>query len=243
MSSFEGQWRARFERFGRTYTEEHAISGWSAEGLTRRTSRFKDLLGQLPLPKSAKVLELGCGTGTYVRYLAGLGHVITGVDYALPVLGRALEADAKGRYVAADGYELPFVPGSFDLVVCIGVLQAVSRPEQLLDEIIRVLRGRGIIVVEALNALEIPAAARRLREIINGRPARVRRNSPFQVRGWLEQRDIQILRRVGIYLPPRRFPGMGRIFDLPGVTWLLEETPGVSVVLAHAFWLVGRKWP
>ena len=240
---FDDEWRARFERFGRSYAEEHEVSGWSPEGLTRRVRLFERVCGQLPLKKRAHILELGCGAGTYVRYLAGMGHSVIGVDYALPSLRRAVGADPgrKGRYVGADGYALPFVCGSFDLVVCIGVLQAVSRPDRLLDEIARILRPGGIIVVEALNALEPPAMARRLLEIIGGRPARVRAYTPFQVREWFERREIRLLRRVGVYLPPRQFPGLGRILDRSAVTRLLERIPGGSLLGAHAFWLVGQK--
>lgn len=243
MTTFEAEWRARFERFGRSYAEEHFVSGWSPAGLARRFSLFEQLIGHLALPVGSRVLELGCGAGTYVRRLAELGHSVVGIDYALPSLGRAVEADPgrKGRYLAADGHELPFTPECFDLVVCIGVLQAVSRPGPLLDEMIRVLRPEGLLVVEALNALEIPALARRLSEIAGGRRSRVRHDSPFEVCRALEQRKIRHLRRVGVYLLPRRFPRLGRILDSRGLIRLIEMVPGGSLVMAHAFWYVGRK--
>ncbi len=243
MNRFESEWRARFERFGRTSAEEHEVSGWSAEGLGRRIRLFERMVPGFPLPKGARILELGCGAGTYVRHLAGLGHWVVGVDYAMPSLQRAVEADPgrKGHYVAADGYDLPFRPASFDLVVCIGVLQALSRPERIFDEITRLLRPRGILVVEALNPLELPAMARRLREMMGGRPPRVRAYRSSRVRHWLEQRNTRLLRRVGVYLPPRRFPGLGRLLDRPAVIRLLEGIPGGPLLGAHAFWLVGRK--
>jgi SAM-dependent methyltransferase len=239
VNTFDAQWRARFERFGRTHTEEHEISGWSSEGLARRFKLFGGLVSELPIPDSADVLELGCGAGTYVRYLAGLGHSVVGVDYARPSLGRAIEADPgrKGRYVAADGCDLPFRAKSFDLVVCIGVLQASSRPERILDESTRTMRPGGFIVVEALNALEAPAMARRFGELIIGRPPRLRAHPPSRVRRWLEARNVRVVRKLGVYLPPRRLPGLGRLLDRPMVSALLERVP----TTAHAFWLVGRK--
>jgi SAM-dependent methyltransferase len=245
MKAFDAQWRARFERFGRTYTEEHEVSGWSAEGLARRLRLFARVLSRLPLPQHAHVLELGCGAGTYVRYLAGLGHSVVGVDYAVPSLGRAVEADPgrKARYVAGDGYDLPFRPASFDLVVCIGVLQASSRPERIVDEITRTVRPRGLVVLEALNALELPALARRLGERVAGRPPRLHAHPPARVRNWLERRNTRLVRRVGVYLPPRRLPGLARLLDRPPVIPLLERIPGGALLAAHAFWLVGEKSP
>ncbi len=245
MRAFDSVWRARFERFGRTYAEEHQISGWSAEGLARRLRLFAQVLSWLPVPDRARILELGCGAGTYVRSLAGLGHSVVGVDYSLPSLQRAVSADPgqKGRYMAADGYALPFERGAFDLVICLGVLQAVSRPRELIVEVSRVLRPEGVAVVEALNSLELPAMARRLGQIVAGRPSRVRAYSPFRVRRWLEAGEIRFHRQIGVYLPPRPFPGLGRLLDRPAVMRALEAIPGGSLVTAHAFWLVGQKSP
>ena len=243
MKTLDAEWRARFEHFGRTSAEEHEVSGWSSEGLSRRFRLFAQLFGRLPLPQRARILELGCGPGTYVRYLAGLGHAVVGVDYALPSLHRALEADPGriGRYVAADGYALPFGAKAFDLVVCIGVLQASSRPEQILDEMARVLSPQGIIVVEALNALGLLALIRRLLETVGACRPQVRFHSPLQLRRWFEQREIRLLRRVAVYLPPRSLPGLGRILDHLGAIRLLEGVPGGALVGAHSFWLVGQR--
>lgn len=245
MRAFDSEWRARFERFGRTHAGEHEVSGWSAEGLSRRFRLLQELFVQLSIPGRAQILELGCGAGTYVRYLAGLGHSVVGVDYSLPSLQRAVSADPgqKGRYMAADGYALPFERGAFDLVICLGVLQAVSRPRELIVEVSRVLRPEGVAVVEALNSLELPAMVRRLGQILVGRPARVRAYSPFRVRRWLEADEIRFHRQIGVYLPPRPFPRLGRLLDRPAVMRALEAIPGGSLIMAHAFWLVGQKSP
>jgi SAM-dependent methyltransferase len=243
VNDFDAAWRARFERFGQTYAEEHAVSGWSAEGLARRFRLFARVLASLPLPERADVLELGCGAGTYVRYLAGLGHSVVGVDYARPSLARAVEADPgrKGRYIAADGYDLPFHPGSFDLVVCIGVLQASGGPERILDEIARIARPGGFVLIEALNGLELPSMARRLVDRIGGRPPRLHAYPPSRVRGWLEARGTGLVQLVKVFLPPREWPWLGRLLDLPLVRSLLEGVPPVGFLGAHAFWFIGRK--
>jgi SAM-dependent methyltransferase len=241
MKTFEAEWRARFERFGQAYTDEHAIAGWSVEGLTRRTRLFRRQVAQLPLPAPARVLEVGCGTGTYVRHLTALGHTVIGVDYALPVLGHARSRQPAGTFVAADGYHLPFTDRAFDFAVCIGVLQAVSRPDQLLGELARVLRPGGLLLVEALNALEAWSATRRVRDRLKGRPPRVRLDSPFALRRCLGREGVALLRRVNVYLPPRRFPALGRLLDPPAVIRLLETLPGLGLMLAHAFWMIGRK--
>ena len=150
---FEAEWRARFERFARAHDDEALISGWSAAGLRRRVQLFGALLPALGVPEGGAALDLGCGGGTYVRLLAGLGHRAVGLDYSLPSLARALGADpgGKARYLAAEAYALPFGGGAFDLVLCIGVLQALAEPARAIGEMARVLRPGGVLVVEALN--------------------------------------------------------------------------------------------
>lgn len=243
-AGFDGEWRARFQRFGARHATEHAVSGWSPEGLERRVRLFARLLDRHLLSGPGRALELGCGAGTYVRYLASRGYRAVGVDYAVSSLGRAAERDAAGVgvYVAADGYELPFAPASFDLVVCIGVLQALGHPERLLDEIARVVRPGGMLVLEALNAFAVHAVLRRIRDAVTRRAPAVRVDAVFQVQAGLRARGLEVRERLGVYLPPpHRLRVLRRVLDRPWVAPLLDATPGAGLASAHAFWLVARR--
>ncbi|HXH81755.1 MAG TPA: class I SAM-dependent methyltransferase [Candidatus Tectomicrobia bacterium] len=239
---FDAGWRARFERFGSTYVDEASISGWSAGGLSRRSRLLRRLLADLGIAPGL-TLELGCGPGTHVRFLAGQGHRVIGVDYSVPTLRRAVEADpdGSGRYVGGDGYALPFRAGAFDAVLCLGVLQAVARPEHVVDEIARVLRRGGIVVLETLNSRAMPTLVRRVVEVASGRPAHLRAHAPARVAAWLAARGVRVLRRVPVYLPPRGWPALGWLLDRRAVGAVLDTAPGVAIAAAHAFWFVGSK--
>src|SRR5262249_51634309 len=152
------------------HADEHSVSGWSAYGLRRRVEVFQDLLDDGLLAPGGRVLELGCGAGTYVRLLVKRGHPTVGLDYSVPSLVRAVAADPGrlGRYVAGDAYALPFPSGAFDGIVCIGVLQALARQEGALAEIARVLAPGGRLVVETLNPWSPPAVGRRARSRLRG---------------------------------------------------------------------------
>lgn len=240
---FDSEWRARFERFGSTYTDEASISGWSVDGLSRRVRLLEAIVREVPTAPGGLALELGCGPGTHVRFLAERGQTAVGLDYSLPTLRRAVHADpdGKGHYVAGEGYRLPFAPAAFDLVLCLGVLQAVGTPERVLDEIARVVRPGGVVVIEALNACAAPAVFRGLVELASGRPRRLQAFRSGQIVSWLAQRELALVRRVAVYLPPRQFPGLGRFLDRPGCAAVLDGTPGLQGLAAHAFWFVGRK--
>jgi SAM-dependent methyltransferase len=245
MSGFEGEWRSRFERFARNHTDEALISGWSATGLRRRLATFVALLPSLGLPSTARVLDLGCGGGTYVRLLAGLGHRAVGLDYSLPSLERARSADPgpKGAYLAGEAYELPFRSASFDLVVSIGVLQTLARPERALAEMARVARPGGVVVVEALNQRSLVARARGLVDRALGRPKRVSVWDPTEIGRWLEGLGLVLLRRDGIYLPPRRLAGMDRLLGRATVGRTLDRRRPVSDLVAHGFLFSARRRP
>lgn len=242
MSRFESDWRARFERYAHLYTDEAQISGWSAEGLRRRIDLFQRLV-QPPAPGSpATALELGCGAGTYVRWLAGLGYRTVGLDYSLATLGRAVAADAggKGCYVAGEAYAVPCRTGSVDLVVSIGVLQALSEPRRAIAEMARVLRPGGALVVEVLNSRAAVATMRGAYQRLKGLPARVATYDPEEVAGWLSAYGIRVERKAALCLPPRQLPGLGRLLEVAPVEMAMNRISSVSRALAHAVWLVGR---
>jgi SAM-dependent methyltransferase len=242
MSRFEAEWRVRFERYAHLYTDEAQISGWSAKGLRRRIDLVQRLIQPPPSGSSATALELGCGAGTYVRWLAGLGYRTVGLDYSLATLGRAVAADpgGKGSYVAGEAYALPCRSGSLDLVVSIGVLQALAEPRRAIEEIARVLRPGGRLVIEVLNSRATVAMARRAYQRLKGMPPRVATYDPAQVVRWLADHGILVEQQAALCLPPRQLPRLGRLLQRGPVEVAVNRVPALARALAHAVWLVGR---
>jgi SAM-dependent methyltransferase len=240
MSRFESDWRVRFERYAHLYTDEARISGWSAEGLRRRIELFQRLIRPPASPSTA--LELGCGAGTYVRWLAGLGYRTVGLNYSLATLGRAVEADSggKGRYLAGEAYALPCRSRSIDLVVSIGVLQALAEPRLAIGEIARVMRPGGVLLIEVLNSRAAVARARRAYQRLKGMPPRVATYDPAHVAGWLSEHGIEVQQEAALCLPPRQLPGLGRLLEAGFVEGAVNRLPALSRTVAHAVWLVGR---
>jgi SAM-dependent methyltransferase len=93
------------------------------------------------------ILENGCGVGMYVEHMAPFGGQIFGLEYDFE---RAAEAAARSaRILNAAGENLPFPPGTFDLILSHEVLEHVANDRQAAAEIARVLKpgGRAVIFV------------------------------------------------------------------------------------------------
>ena len=89
-----------------------------------------------------RVIDVGCGDGTYSAELARLGEsaCIHGVDPAEAAVSAARERtrDARVSFSVADAYELPHADAEFDLAYLRGVLHHVERPLDALREAVRV---------------------------------------------------------------------------------------------------------
>ena len=104
----------------------------------------REILDSLPV---GVALDAACGTGRHTAYLAEIGHKVIGVDASPEMLARAREKVPEGEFYEADVYELPLADGSADLVVCTIALSHVPDLERALNEIVRVLRPNGHLVI------------------------------------------------------------------------------------------------
>ncbi|MFI0236591.1 class I SAM-dependent methyltransferase [Streptomyces sp. NPDC016845] len=122
----------------------------------------EQIAGRFPVGQRLRVLDVGMGQGTQALRLARAGHKVTGVEQdaeMIAVAQQALAAEPEGvrervRLVEGDGREtgVHFLPGSFDVVLCHGVLMYVEEPDALLAGLARMLAPGGLLSLLVRNA-------------------------------------------------------------------------------------------
>jgi demethylmenaquinone methyltransferase/2-methoxy-6-polyprenyl-1,4-benzoquinol methylase len=96
----------------------------------------------LGLPTGARVLDLACGTGDFLRILSAVGLAPFGMDLSWGML----HANATGFPLAqADGAALPVAASSVDGITCGYALRNFTELQAVFDEFGRVVRPGGRI--------------------------------------------------------------------------------------------------
>jgi SAM-dependent methyltransferase len=114
--------------------------------LQKRAALVERIAGPL---RGKRVLDCGCGAGSYAVEYARLGAKTVGVEYQREKLRRAPGV----LLMAADASALPLASESFDVVVLNEVLEHVPDQRQVLSELRRVLVPRGRLVLMSPNRL------------------------------------------------------------------------------------------
>ncbi len=110
-------------------------------------------LFQRHLKTRARLLDIGCGSGTITAFLGqSLGiREVYGIDIAGPNVESALAQGVKACRIDCNQEELPFKEKYFDAVFAGEVIEHVLDPDRLLGEIHRTLVRGGVLVLTTPN--------------------------------------------------------------------------------------------
>ncbi|MEV7676554.1 methyltransferase domain-containing protein [Streptomyces sp. NPDC088752] len=148
-----------------------AVTHWPAgTGGLRDTIRHEIVARQLdeqitaryPVGQRLRILDAGMGQGSQALRLARAGHTVTGLEADPELLKAARESLStepagireRVRMIEGDGREtgVHFLPGSFDVVLCHGVLMYADEPDALLAGLARMLAPGGLLSLVVRNA-------------------------------------------------------------------------------------------
>ncbi|MFF0743306.1 class I SAM-dependent methyltransferase [Streptomyces sp. NPDC004111] len=122
----------------------------------------EQISGRFPVGQRLRVLDVGMGQGTQALRLARAGHRVTGLEADPDMLATARDAlrgEPEGirervRLIEGNGYDtgVHFLPGSFDVVLCHGVLMYVAEPDAMVAGLGRMLAPGGLLSLLVRNA-------------------------------------------------------------------------------------------
>ena len=158
-------------------------------------SRLRWVIRDLNIPRGARVLEVGAGTGTsfpaYPRHCE-----VIGIDLAPDMLARAQEKIEENgwahlRVLEMDALNLDFPDDSFDYVMAFHVVTVVPDPVRMIEEARRVCRVGGRIVIVNHFTSDFPLLGF-LTETLDPVTRRLGWRTNLRLRPFIEDTDLEV---------------------------------------------------
>ena len=226
--------------------------GASREQLLRLQQRYQVAAG---FCSQKKVLEVACGAGNGLGYLAKNASLVVGGDYT-DSLVRIARNHYRGRLdvVQLDGHALPFGDASFDTIILFEALYYFQDPNQFVQECRRILARDGTLVICSVNN-EWPEfnpsphntvyySGPELCSLLNANGFQTELFGAFSTASnSLLGKAVSLLKRIAVtlHLIPRSMKGkellkrifFGRLVSLPAELGVpVEEIPQITPILA-----------
>jgi len=106
---------------------------------------------------TGKVLDIGCGSGDLALFYVKKGAIYAGIDLSHNMIKRAnfnyvdLARQGKATFQVADCENLPFSDREFDVLSAVALIEYLPDPSKALDEISRVIKTGGYVLITVPN--------------------------------------------------------------------------------------------
>jgi len=137
--------------FGDQWKEFKKTQLDSYSNTTISTDRLNRVLGGLATNLDGKyVLEAGCGAGRFTEGLLNKGAILVSSDIstAVEVNKENFPITEKHFVIQADINDMPFENNTFDVVICIGVIQHTPNPEKTIKDLFELVKDGGSLVID-----------------------------------------------------------------------------------------------
>ncbi|TKC04582.1 class I SAM-dependent methyltransferase [Pedobacter polaris] len=152
------------------------------------------LMEEINTLASGKLLEVGVGSGTHLPLYQT--HQITGIDISSAMLNEAEKHKQSDTILLKmSGEDLQFEDDYFDYVVLSHVLAVASNPEKLLEEVYRVLKPNGKVLI--LNHFTTNNWLRYIDTAFNSISGLFHFNSLFKIESFNAIKKFTLIKEVG----------------------------------------------
>jgi ubiquinone/menaquinone biosynthesis C-methylase UbiE len=144
-----------YDNLASTYDKDHFTPNSAMEYAEKR--RMKLICSYLENSEDLRLLDVACGTGTYLSIAKEFGAEVVGCDVSKEMIQACRD---KGLYstMVNDYQNLPFKDATFDMVLCINAIHYSRDPQRVVSEMQRVLVDGGIILLTYFNLLNFRSA-------------------------------------------------------------------------------------
>lgn len=102
-----------------------------------------------------KALDVGCGGGFSCEFMAKRGVIVSGIDQSAKCIEKAQDharsTELKIDYQHGFAEKMPYLSNTFDVVICVDVLEHVTDYKQVILEIHRILKPNGTFFFDTIN--------------------------------------------------------------------------------------------
>ncbi len=120
---------------------------------------WEDAIVNTSINKNAVILDLGTGTGFLARIILKNGFNVLGLDLSKNMLAVAKKKAPETFLVRGDAENIPLKDSSVDLIVSRWVLWTLPHPWEALEEIVRVLKPDGRVILCDGDSKNTPKSA------------------------------------------------------------------------------------
>ena len=215
--------------------EQHAQDWWDRQGPLKALHDINPLRLQYIETRSGiggkSILDVGCGGGLLSESLAMKGGHVMGIDMSASAL-QAAQAHAREA-----GIDIIYrqktveilagqVPGFFDLVTCMELLEHVPRPDSILNACHMLLKPGGHVFLATVNrtwtayVLVILAAEYLLKIVRQGTHTYRKFIRPSELRRWALTAGLKVCNLSGVLYNP--FSRQARLTSLTKMNYLMH---------------------
>jgi SAM-dependent methyltransferase len=137
------------------YSREYSLINLGSPGSIESRDRYMFLFDFIEnyLKLDPTILDIGCATGGFLRYLRTRGYTrLHGIDIADPYVKKAME-DEDLMIEHGSSWSIPYGDDYFDFIMADQVLEHLYNPNEIFVEAKRVLKKGGLLCVSVPDAM------------------------------------------------------------------------------------------
>jgi SAM-dependent methyltransferase len=141
------------ESFGEEWTSFH---GFSEADIKISGDKYFDIVTPEMLNDKSTVIDIGCGSGRFVKYLKGRYKKIAGLDPSTAIFAadELLGKDETIELVQASTDNIPYPDGHFDFGYSLGVLHHIPDTQKALSDSVKKIRPGGYFLLYLYYSLD-----------------------------------------------------------------------------------------